>query len=646
MLRFRLFALAACILAPLTVTAQLRDMHVGRLILDDDGQDGGFHRLLISIGALPTDSYLRIPTPLDSSSGYFLISNPSTPGGQQMSGPFSIDELRLMSSGTSFYNSFISPAGMTGNITYTLPLSTVPSATVANGLLQLDSATGQLTWVDPSAVVGATTWSLSGNAGTTAGTNFIGTTDSVPLHLRVNNVDRMIFNTSGSIQVDSGGDARGFYAVDFQALRDSSMQVASGGYSVIAGGAGNTAAAIASAVGGGSNNTASGGYAFIGGGSTNTASKLYATVAGGVGNIASEGLATVAGGGGNMAVGGGSAIGGGQANTASENFSVVGGGTYNTASGEFSTVAGGFRDTASGESSTIGGGSLNIGSGPYSMVAGGGGNTASGEFSVIGGGISNIASGSHSVIAGGRQNRAAGAYSAIAGGNGLTLDSSASGSFGYLGGSTIVTPNYMTISAPEVAVFGNTDLWLANNDTAASQLRFYESNMATGAFPGTTNYTSFEAGNQSEDITYILPTSAPASNGQLLSSDTNGVMSWVDGLGGSQSFANASNTTSTLALANSAAGDDGTALEISDGRVLLSNAIGAPATLPDDVSVYAIDDGTASSVPVVTLPIGGSAGQILYIYVSDPDGATVGGTAQTSGTSLIYIYVVGGWRLF
>ena len=227
----------------------------------------------------------------------------------------------------------------------------------------------------------------------------------------------------------------------------------------------------------------------------------------------------------------------------------------------------------------------------------------------------------------------------------MTLDAVSVGSFGFLG-QLSADRNDMTISAPKVAVFGNADLWLANNDSAASQLRFYESNSDTGAFPAGTNYTSFEAGDQSEDINYTLPTSAPASNGQLLSSDTNGVMSWVDGLGGSQSFANASNTTSTLALANSAAGDDGTALEISDGRVLLSNATGAPATLPDDVSVYAVDDGTASSAPTVALPTGGSAGQVLYIYVSDPDGATVGGTAQASGATLTYIYVVGGWRLF
>jgi len=42
-----------------------------------------------------------------------------------------------------------------------------------------------------------------------------------------------------------------------------------------------------------------------------------------------------------------------------------------------------------------------------------------------------------------------------------------------------------------------------------------------------TNYTVFRGGDQSTDITYTLPTAAPAANGQVLSSDTSGVMSWV-----------------------------------------------------------------------------------------------------------------------
>ena len=37
---------------------------------------------------------------------------------------------------------------------------------------------------------------------------------------------------------------------------------------------------------------------------------------------------------------------------------------------------------------------------------------------------------------------------------------------------------------------------------------------------------------------------------------------------------------------------------------------------------------------------------VLYIYIGDPDGATVGGVAQGSGVTLEYVYVGGAWRLF
>ena len=88
----------------------------------------------------------------------------------------------------------------------------------------------------------------------------------------------------------------------------------------------------------------------------------------------------------------------------------------------------------------------------------------------------------------------------------------------------------MTVTEGDVALFGNVDLLLANNDGAASRLRFYEANSAVDSFPtATTYYTSFEAGDQSGDINYVLPTGAPTADGQVLSSDTNGVMSWRRG---------------------------------------------------------------------------------------------------------------------
>ena len=79
--------------------------------------------------------------------------------------------------------------------------------------------------------------------------------------------------------------------------------------------------------------------------------------------------------------------------------------------------------------------------------------------------------------------------------------------------------NPMRITASDVAVFGNTDLWLANNDNAASQIRFFEANGSTGNFPAGTNYTSFEAGAQAGNINYILPTTAPTV-GQILSASS------------------------------------------------------------------------------------------------------------------------------
>ena len=441
MLRFRLFALLACILAPLTLTAQLRDMHIGRLILDDDGNDGGFHRLIISTGSLPFDSYLRIPAPLDSNAGYFLISNPSTVGGQQMSGPFSLDELRLNSSGTSFYNSFMSPAGMANNVLYTLP----SNGPTQSGATLTSTTGGLLSWSLP----GSTNWLLGGNIGTIPGTHYLGTGDSTAMQIQVRDTTGLILNSfilneDSSLQRDSGGDGRGAYAVDLQMDRFASDRVASGSHSV------------------------------IGGGGSNKASGLYATV------------------------------GGGEGNQATAQSTTVGGGAQNAATGLHATVGGGFINAAIGESATVSGG------------------------------VYNAVVGVSSTIGGGEDNVVLGGYSAIPGGFGLRLDASAVGSFGFLGyvGSATVT---MGISAPQVAVFGNTDLWLANNDNAASQIRFYESYNAsvTDVFPNGTNYTSFEAGAQTADINYTLPTATPsaATSGTdlgsgYMESDDAGTMSW------------------------------------------------------------------------------------------------------------------------
>jgi hypothetical protein len=270
-------------------------------------------------------------------------------------------ELRLYEpsgSGTN-YTAFVAQA-QTANITYTLPASLTPTSTVEAGILQTD-AFGNLSWLDPSALGGGAGWALTGNSGTNPAVNFLGTTDAQPLVIRVGNQETFRFNPPGtsapawSIQ-RGGGDPRGLHAVDLQSARTAPTQVASGNYSVIGGGLGNTASGGFATVSGGGGNTASGGFATVGGGSDNTASGSRATVGGGGGNTASGGFATV---------------GGGYQNTASGGAATVGGGYQNTASGVVATVGGGYINTASGNYATVGGGALNTASGQYSAIPGG-----------------------------------------------------------------------------------------------------------------------------------------------------------------------------------------------------------------------------------------------------------------------------------
>ena len=256
----------------------------------------------------------------------------------------------------------------------------------------------------------------------------------------------------------------------------------------------------------------------------------------------------------------------------------------------------------------------------------------------MGGGFRNEAEAGSSTIAGGYSNEiwSSGTNSAIPGGRGLTL--TGSGSFGFLGGNTGV--NNMTISDANVSAFGNTNLWLANNNNTASELRFYEAYNTSGAFPNGTNYTAFKAGTQSTDITYTLPTALPTTAGKPLTSSTGGAMSWANEL----SLSNNNAITPTMELQNTNA--TGIGLEVTDGRVVLSYQSGAPATIPSNVVVFDVDDGTAASTPTLALPATATNGQILYVHISDPDGATVGAIARGTGDRLTYIHTNGAWVLF
>jgi hypothetical protein len=222
----------------------------------------------------------------------------------------------------------------------------------------------------------ADAWSRVGNSGTSE-INFLGTTDNQPLELRVNNTRVAKFNPAGSAA--DYGDAP----------------------SIVMGAPTNIASGIGSVVGGG--------------GSTRNGTGVFDMS---YGNVATGAFSVVAGGIRNLASGGNSTVSGGQNNEARGVASSTIGGNLNTGTGDFSSVLGGNSNTASGDNSVTVGGTGTRASGPISAVVGGNGNQASGSGSIVAGGYENTARGPFAAVLGGYQSSASSWYSASLGGRG------------------------------------------------------------------------------------------------------------------------------------------------------------------------------------------------------------------------------------
>jgi Chaperone of endosialidase len=229
-------------------------------------------------------------------------------------------------------------------------------------------------------VGGGGVWSLTGNSGTTPGTNFLGTSDNTAFELKV--------NAQRALRIEP----------------DATSPNLIGGFS------GNSVAAthLGSVVSGGGASGAANhvetDYDFIGAGLANQA-----------GTSGGGGASAVVAGTGNVASGGSAIIGAGANNLASANYAAIGAGQSNTASGVRSAVGAGQSNTASGGESVVTGGFSNTASGSVSVVAGGQGNTATGFGSAVAGGVGNTASGGESVVTGGAGNTAGGDFSFAAG---------------------------------------------------------------------------------------------------------------------------------------------------------------------------------------------------------------------------------------
>lgn len=219
-------------------------------------------------------------------------------------------------------------------------------------------------------------WALAGNAGTTAGFDFLGTTDDEPLEFKVNNWTALRLEPNATSPNVIGGVA------------DNS--VSAGAFGAAIGGGGSTTFPNLitdefGTIGGGEENQA-------GNDATFTDDRRYTTVGGGKSNLASGESSTIAG---------------GFDNSATTDYAAVGGGTSNSASGTSVTVAGGNNNSATTFFGAVGGGSGNQATGGVATISGGQNNAAAGTGAAVPGGLANSAAGDTSVAAGNRAKVAA-----------------------------------------------------------------------------------------------------------------------------------------------------------------------------------------------------------------------------------------------
>lgn len=359
----------------------------------------------------------------------------------------------------------------------------------------------------PYALYAAWNWGLEGNAGTTPGTHYLGTSDDQALEIKVNGVRALriephttspnlvgghISNTvdSGIYGGTIGGGGTAGENCGFESNQPCWNQVTSN-LGTIGGGAANIAGQHAAAVGGGYHNTANGTQATVGGGYNNTASGSWATVGGGYNNNASGDNATVGGGSNNRASGYAATVAGGQDNLASGNWSFAAGyrakanqnGSFvwsDTTEADFASVAdnsfavratggvnmavgsGAWRIEPTATSpNLVGGYSGNtVSVGAYGATIGGGGkadstcgaglywsapcwNRVTDIGGVIGGGVANTA-GTYGAVGGGYYNTASGGGASIGGGSANT----ASGAHATVTGgeSNLASGNWATVA--------------------------------------------------------------------------------------------------------------------------------------------------------------------------------------------------------
>ncbi|TAL66878.1 MAG: hypothetical protein EPN82_16605 [Bacteroidetes bacterium] len=176
---------------------------------------------------------------------------------------------------------------------------------------------------------------------------------------------------------------------------------------------------------------------------------------------------------------------------------------------------------------------------------------------------------------------------------------------------------------------------LLSNTASATELRFAE--------PGGIDYTGFKAQAQIANVTYTLP-AADGTNGQVLTTDGAGLLSWTTISGGSAGWTVGAgvvyNTTDNIGIGISTPGQK---LELFDGNLLLSNSATAAELRfaePGGIDYTAFKAQPQTANVTYTLPSAdGSPGQFLatdgagLLSWTTPSGSLPSGT---SGQTLRY----------
>lgn len=344
-------------------------------------------------------------------------------------------------------------------------------------------------------------WLLGGNGGTTAGTDFLGTTDNTALDMKVNGLLALRLEPAGGSPNVIGGGPNNSVAGAVSAF--------------IGGGSGNIIQTngYGSVIGGGTNNLINSFYSFIGGGNSNiiaadpfllSSPPFDSCIGGGNSNIIQGScFESLIGGGENNEIndeGEGASwdvtIGGGSSNLISggfKMFATICGGRQNQIGGDWgdgTTLAGGEQNgTVYAYDSFIGGGYGNfIDSADDSSIGGGSGNRVGNYFleyelyidgATVAGGANNFVGQGSGTIGGGRDNKVTFGLS----------ERNAGGPAGTIGGgqSNQVTGGYGTIPGGLNNVATNYSFAAGQQAQATNQGAFVWADSQNAPFASTTN---------------------------------------------------------------------------------------------------------------------------------------------------------------